>query len=249
MLLKQGEFRNEGVDRRLGWTLAAIAGAINTAAFHAVGFFAANMTGNVSSVSNNMAFGDFAIGLFFLAILGCFIAGACFATLLTNFGHRHRTGSIYALGILLEALLMALLGLACLWVPPMVQSPLLVLGLSFLMGLQNAVVTRISAARVRTTHVSGMSTDIGIELAMLADIRRGVLQRGDTPRYRNNLLLHCQTLAAFLIGGVAGALTYQYIGLLVLQACAALLAAMAVTSLIRNRNDARAAILDAGEPG
>jgi uncharacterized membrane protein YoaK (UPF0700 family) len=33
----------------------------------------------------------------------------------------------------------------------------------FLMGLQNAVVTRISNARVRTTHVSGTATDIGIE--------------------------------------------------------------------------------------
>jgi uncharacterized membrane protein YoaK (UPF0700 family) len=45
----------------------------------------------------------------------------------------------------------------------MKRGSILILGLSFLMGIQNAVVPRISDARVRTTHVSGMSTDIGIE--------------------------------------------------------------------------------------
>lgn len=235
MLLRQGERRDEGIDRRLGWTLAAIAGALNTAAFHAVGFFAANMTGNVSLVSNNLAFGDLLLGLFFLAILLCFIAGAAFATFLTSYGHRSELASIYALGILLEALLMAALGVGCLWVPLAFQSQLLVLGLSFLMGLQNAVVTRISQAKVRTTHVSGMSTDIGIELAMLADIRRGVGDTTRTNHFRNRLVLHCQTLAAFLIGGIIGVLLYQVIELYMLFVCAGLLLLMAGKNLWRVR--------------
>ncbi|MGO8462711.1 DUF1275 family protein, partial [Rhizobium ruizarguesonis] len=50
---------------------------------------------------------------------------------------------------------------------------MLVPGLAFLMGLQNAVVKRISDARVRTTHVSGMATDLGIELGIAFDILCG----------------------------------------------------------------------------
>jgi len=40
--------------------------------------------------------------------------------------------------------LLALLGCADLWLALGLRGPVLILGLSFLMGLQNAVVTRIS---------------------------------------------------------------------------------------------------------
>lgn len=240
MLLRQGLDRNKGADRRLGWTLAAIAGALNTAAFHAVGFFAANMTGNVSLASNRLAYGALAPGLFFIAIIGCFIGGAACATLLTNAGQHRKWHYIYAHGILIEALLMTLLGAACLLLAVDTRSILLVLGLSFLMGLQNALVTRISQARVRTTHVSGMSTDIGIELAMLVGVRHGTVERRAAVAYRNKLVLHSQTLLAFLLGGIVGALVYQQIGLSILFVCALLLALMAGHSLWRGHRHAAA---------
>ena len=47
MLTREGSNRNELIDRRLAAYLAAVAGALNAAAFSAVGFFSANMTGNV----------------------------------------------------------------------------------------------------------------------------------------------------------------------------------------------------------
>ncbi len=66
------------------------------------------------------------------------------------------------------------------------------------MGLQNAVVTRISDARVRTTHVSGMATDIGIELGIAFDILRGRDRETDAAHNRSKLRLHLYTIAAFL---------------------------------------------------
>lgn len=39
--------------------------------------------------------------------------------------------------------------------------------LLFAMGLQNALVTKISNATVRTTHLTGLFTDLGIELSQL----------------------------------------------------------------------------------
>jgi uncharacterized membrane protein YoaK (UPF0700 family) len=35
------------------------------------------------------------------------------------------------------------------------------------MGLQNAMVTKLSGARIRTTHLTGITTDIGIEAVRL----------------------------------------------------------------------------------
>ena len=62
--------------------------------------------------------------------------------------------------------------------------------LCFIMGLQNATVTKISGARIRTTHVTGMVTDVGIELGKLVywnrdPIRSETLRvRADRPKLR-----------------------------------------------------------------
>jgi hypothetical protein len=75
---------------------------------------------------------------------------------------RRNVDAIYAYSILTEATLPALLGGVDLRLLAAWREPVLVLGFLFLMGLQNAVVTRTSDACARITHVSGMATDLGI---------------------------------------------------------------------------------------
>lgn len=235
MLIQQGEARTVDIDRRLACSLAAIAGALNTAAFQAVGFFAANMTGNVSTLSDHMGLGQWLIGAFYLLIVLTFIGGAAVSTQLINAGRRRGIRGIYAFSILSEAVLMALLGGLEFALPSDHRGATLVLGLSFLMGLQNAAVTHISDARVRTTHVSGMATDIGIELSMLFDIACGRESRAAAASYRSKFRLHSQTVLSFLGGGVIGVVVYQAIGGLILFGAAALLFAIALNGLLRVR--------------
>lgn len=66
MLVQQGTARNERIDLNLACTLAAIAGALNASAFYSVGFFSANMTGNVSVLSDHIAIGQWWSGMFYL---------------------------------------------------------------------------------------------------------------------------------------------------------------------------------------
>lgn len=47
------------------------------------------------------------------------------------------------------------------------NSNIIAFSLLFAMGLQNALVTKISNATVRTTHLTGLFTDLGIELSQL----------------------------------------------------------------------------------
>lgn len=235
MLIRQGSTRDHATDRRLACTLAAVAGAVNTAAFHAVGFFSANMTGNVSVLSDHASRAEWVLGLFYLSIIVVFILGAAASTLLINAGRRRQIPGIYAVAVLLEALLMIALGLAELALPGAQRGALLILGLAFLMGLQNAVVTQISDARVRTTHVSGMSTDIGIGLSMLLDIARRREPAHDAPVHLAKLRLHTQTVLSFLAGGVAGVLAYQRIGTNVLFLAAAVLLLISLVGLARSR--------------
>lgn len=235
MLIRQGDARTLGADTRLACALAAVAGALNAAAFQAVGFFAANMTGNVSSLSDKLALGQWAMVALFLLIVLAFVGGGVISTLLVNVGRRHEVSSIYALSVLLEGAGLVVLGCADLWLFPAERNAVLVLGLSFLMGLQNAVVTRISGARVRTTHVSGTATDIGIEVGMLIDIARGREPRDQAGIYWQRLALHAPTVLSFLVGGVAGVWIYAHIGGYLLFVAAFALCCLAAPAVLRSQ--------------
>lgn len=66
-------------------------------------------------------------------------------------------------------------------------------------GLQNAMTSTYSGAIVRTTHVSGMFTDLGVCLGLAL---RG--QRQD----RRKILLYLILVTSFIAGGVLGSLCY-----------------------------------------
>jgi uncharacterized membrane protein YoaK (UPF0700 family) len=235
MLVRQGEARGEAVDQKLAGVLAGIAGAINTAAFEAVGFFSANMTGNVSLLSDHIAAANFRTSAFFLAVVASFIGGSAASTLLVNFGKRQNCRAIYAYNILIEGLLLGVLGIADPCLPLALRGPSLILGLSFLMGLQNAVVTQISGARVRTTHVSGLATDLGIGLGMLFDTFRGKEPIETRLHYVSRLRLHGVTICSFLFGGVVGVLLYRAAGGMLFLLAAGVLSALATVEIFRAR--------------
>jgi uncharacterized membrane protein YoaK (UPF0700 family) len=66
-------------------------------------------------------------------------------------------------------------------------------------GLQNAMTSTYSGAVVRTTHVTGLFTDLGIML--------GLKLRGQ-PADRRRILLYLTLIGGFIGGGVLGALGY-----------------------------------------
>ena len=223
MLVQQGEARSSAADRHLAWSLAGIAGALNTAGFYAAGLYSSNMTGNVSAFADHIGVGDLAVAILYFALVATFVSGAAVSTLLVNAGRRCGLAGIYAFSILAEAILLAGLGCADLWLPGVRRGPALAFGLSFLMGLQNAVVTQISNARVRTTHVTGMVTDIGIELANLIDLVGRSGHEEEVALNKGKLRLHGQTVASFLAGGVVGVLAYKAFGAFLLFGASALL--------------------------
>jgi uncharacterized membrane protein YoaK (UPF0700 family) len=164
-----------------------------------------------------------------------FVLGAAVSTLIVNEGRRRNVHAIYAYSILTEAFLLAILGCADLWLLTEWRVPVLILGLAFLMGLQNAVVTRISDARVRTTHVSGMATDLGIELGIAFDVLRGREPATEARHNLTKLRLHLYTIVAFLVGGMLGVVVYRAVGGYLLILAAILLTVIALDAIWRAR--------------
>ncbi|WP_421590731.1 YoaK family protein [Shinella sp. M27] len=207
MLIHEGDTRTHAIDVMLASILSLVAGSVNSAGFMAYHFFSANMTGNISMASELLAVSQFDVALSFLTIVVMFIFGAFAASVFIEVGKRRQHRNIYALTLIVEAAILVLVGLSSVGTTAISNGTVLVGLLSFTMGIQNAASTRISGSRVRTTHVSGVATDIGVGLAMLAsgeaNEKAAVLRR---------LSLHLATVAAFAIGGVFGVIGYQHFG-------------------------------------
>ncbi|WP_261534579.1 YoaK family protein, partial [Burkholderia multivorans] len=99
--------------------------------------------------------------------------------------------SQYAMPLILEATLLLLFGLlgSGLETHHVLFVPATVCLLCYVMGLQNAMITKISKAEIRTTHVTGLVTDIGIELGKLIYWNVGASQRDLVRADRQKLLL------------------------------------------------------------
>ncbi len=100
--------------------------------------------------------------------------------------------------------------------------------------VQNAIVTKISQAEIRTTHMTGVVTDLGIELGRLVYWNRG--DALNDPHFvkanRDKLMIHLTILTLFFVGGLAGALAFKRVGLSATVPLAALLMAPAALPLL-----------------
>ena len=219
MLIHEGDARTPAVDLLLASSLAFVAGGINSVGFLAYGYFSANMTGNVSFVSELLSYGQLRAAAAFLMIALMFITGAFLASLFIQMGKRQRLKTVYALTLGLEGAILMLVGVLVSAVPDAVNGFVVVSLLALSMGIQNAASTRISGSRVRTTHVSGLATDIGVGLALLWGAG-GNAQRDEIAK---RLQLHAVTILAFAFGGILGALMYTSLRGLAICLYAALL--------------------------
>lgn len=203
--------RTDISNRRLGRSLAFVAGAVNAGGFFAVGQYTSHMTGIVSSVADNAAMGETQLVLSGVASLLSFVLGAATSAILINWGRRRGSQSLYALPLIVEAALLLCFGLMGARLGASGQVSAIVALLCFVMGLQNAIVTKVSRSEIRTTHVTGLVTDIGIELGKLLywnDNAVPVKVLAD----RDKLLLLSSLLAMFLLGGLVGAFGFKYLG-------------------------------------
>ncbi len=224
--------RTGGADAHLGMALTFVAGAINAGGFLAVGQYTSHMSGIISSMADNLALGSLEIVTFGLIAFVPFVLGAVCSAILINWGRRHGLGSRYALPLFLEAALLCAYG-ALGWIA--YPSAGFIGGavplLCFIMGLQNATVTKISGARMRTTHVTGIVTDIGIELGKLI-YWNSIHQPGEiVTADRKKLRLLSLLLGSFFIGGVTGAVGFSHFGFLFCLPFALLLTLLAGPSL------------------
>lgn len=203
-----GHHRTGTSNRVLGLLLAFNAGAVNAGGFLVVNLYTSHMTGFLSMLADNLV----------LCNLRCsaqFTITAVVALLMLVFG---------------------LVGAITLdWRTPF-SVPMTVLLLSFIMGLQNATVTKMSSSQIRTTHMTGVVTDLGIELGKLLYWNRtGTALENQVRSNHARLRLFAGLVAMFLIGGIAGAAGFKHVGFVFVVPLALVLLALSLPPLWADR--------------
>jgi uncharacterized membrane protein YoaK (UPF0700 family) len=227
--------------RQLGFALAFVAGAANAGAYLAVRTYTSHMTGIVSSMADSLALGEWSLAVSAAGAVVSFTLGAMTSAIMINVGRRRQARSAFALPLLLEAVLFLVFGLlgGALTAVHGLFVPATVSLLCFMMGLQNAVITKISGSVVRTTHLTGVITDLGIELGKWVYWNRSndpALE--DVVADRERMATLALLVLSFLLGGVLGALGFKHLGYLATLPLAAILfflSAVPVIDDLRNR--------------
>lgn len=231
-----GPHRDQQVNRRLAYHLAWIAGVLNSVGFVAVGFYTSHMTGITASIADQLVLGGWMlVGLGIVAV-AFFLMGAMACALQFNWARRRPQwhDRRFALVLLAEAVLVLLIGGLADSVSAQWREWALVAALGFVMGQQNALITKVSDATIRTTHITGMVTDIGIELGKAVYANR--LPDADPVRADlAKLRMHSILVGQFFLGGVMGALGYLALGFVVLLVPAALLLVMTLPVMAAHR--------------
>ena len=209
----------------LGTLLPAIAGAVNASGFFALGTYTSHMTGIVSRAGDELAQRHWWLATRALLFLGSFMLGAAMATALI-LQARRRGRPPFLRPLILEAAL--LVCFASLGVGAGKGAHLGDFAMTSLicaaMGVQNALVTKLSGARIRTTHLTGVTTDVAIETTKLLDrwraasrgrplfvcLRALAALTGDADA--RHLRLHLRVLGCFFGGATIGPSLYLVIG-------------------------------------
>ncbi len=219
MFQREGSQRPDHLNQLLAGYLALVAGMVNSAGFIIVGSFTSHVTGNVGRFADDLALGHRSAATLALVMVLTFFLGAFAASFALESSLLRRRAHLYGSLLLIEAgLLLAFYALSRLLdtnSPRLHDAQALVLCAA--MGLQNCLVTRLSGAVVRTTHLTGIVTDLGIEsarwfrfwryrIAVTTGLR--LLAGDDAPERPSwaKSALHLTIVAFFIVGSACGAL-------------------------------------------
>ncbi|MFN7858065.1 MAG: YoaK family protein [Acidovorax sp.] len=234
-----GHHRTVATNRVLGQLLAFNAGAVNAGGFLVLQLYTSHMTGFMSMLADSLVLGNMALVLGAVGALLAFTSGAATTAIMVNWARQRRLHSSYALPLLLVALLMlafGLVGAVTLDWSTLFAVPATVLLLSFMMGVQNATVTTMSGAQIRTTHMTGVVTDLGLELGnKLYWSRTGTAPKAQWNASQERLRLFASLLGMFFLGGVAGAAGFKHVGFVFVVPLAVVLLVLSLPPLWADR--------------
>lgn len=229
-------FRHRGKSRtflhnlKLASLLSFVAGIVNVSGLFAVQKLTTNVTGHFAYFADELTKQNGAVALLYLLYILFFFLGAFCSNLLVEFMSKRDLRFMNSIPVSIE---LAILTSVALLHPETVQAEgnTIACLLLFAMGLQNALVTTLSNSVVRTTHLTGLFTDLGIELSQLFFFKKPEQHK----RLLSSIRLRVTIICFFFLGGITGGFGYLFIGIKILLLAVGVLAAALVYDSVKLR--------------
>jgi uncharacterized membrane protein YoaK (UPF0700 family) len=210
-------FRHKGKSRtlkhnlRIASVLSFVAGIVNVAGFLSVQRLTTNVTGHFAFFVDEIFKFNFWEGFIFFLYIFFFFLGSFISNVIVEMVTRINDKLIYIIPIIKESVILfsiAIFGQFLISKKP----NLLAFSLLFAMGMQNSLVTTISNATVRTTHLTGLFTDLGIELSQLFFYTKNEQK----VKLYSSIKLRLTIISFFFFGGLLGGIFYTSLKLYIL---------------------------------
>jgi len=207
MFRHQGQRRTFKHNFKLAVLLSTTAGIVNVAGFIAFAIYTTNVTGHVATFAKELSEGNFYLAKIIALWMFLFFSGAFFSSLLIDIIGKRIARFSHTVPLFIEAIILLYVGyLGENENYSIARDHFLAGSLLFAMGMQNAMVSVVSGFVVRTTHLTGLFTDLGIELSRLLFI-----PKEGRKELNRKIVLHSSIVIMFIAGGVFAGFMYHYL--------------------------------------
>ena len=201
MFRHQGKRRTFIHNLRLASYLSFVAGVVNVVGVLSLGTLTTNVTGHFAYFAEEILKENYSIAITYILFIVFFLLGAFVSNLIVEIALRRKLKMAHTIPMFLEIVILIYVATGMNWfaINHEIQHNIAYL-LLFAMGLQNALVTQISQSTVRTTHLTGLFTDLGIELSQLYFYKK-------TPEFKKltqKIYLQLSIILFFFFGCVVG---------------------------------------------
>jgi uncharacterized membrane protein YoaK (UPF0700 family) len=209
MLRKYSNHRTHSDNIKLGSLTAFSSGMINVISVIVFFAFTSNVTGHYAVLAQEISKGNWFQAAIVLLWILLFFLGSFTSNFLIIHGNEY-IGRYWAhaIPVILEIICLFTVGifLQHFYTESLQETEFLVALLLFAMGLQNGLTASISNSTIKTTHLTGLTTDLAIIISMLT--KRSF--RDDVALIQKGQLL-TSILVSYILGGIITGLFYNYV--------------------------------------
>lgn len=198
------ESKNERTLREnllLASSTAFVSGVINVAGMIAFLAFTSNITGHVANLANHFVQQNYREIAVFMLWLFMFFAGAFMANFIIRFLEHKSKYRAHAAPVFLEMIILLFVAIYGnnFYKETQTEREVIIGAILFAIGLQNSMVSMVSGGLIKSSHLTGLFTDLGAEVSEWFHPRTG-----KNIEVRNKIFIRVTILSFYLFGGVVG---------------------------------------------
>ncbi len=208
MFRHKGKNRTFAQDLRLATLLSFVAGLVNITGVLAIKTLTTNVTGHFAFFSEEIIEHNYSAAITFFVFTVLFLVGSFTSSFLEELVTQKNPQLSHIIPISLEMIVLVGVGIfGSQSNLSSLEGKLTAFFMLFAMGIQNSLVTNISKSTVRTTHLTGLFTDLGIELSQLLFYKKPE----EVKKLKTRVFLRLSIITFFFGGCISGGIAYQFL--------------------------------------